>query len=152
MGMGMGTATGCTDNFKPYDSTASSSRSDGRSHCASPSPSQHTQHTQYTQHILQHPNRGSDQPAYARLTRTYSKDESDTPRTRGPPSVMSDLEDRAVWPASPSSVGGSGMGDRARPVRTDSPSLIRRRRGSDGSSASNSSYLGGTYSRCRLHQ
>ena len=146
------------DSVRPYSSTASSrSRSESRGHCTSPSPTQHTQHTQ---HALQNPNRGPDQPTYVRLARTYSKEESDIPPTRSTPSQMSDLDDRTVWAASPSSVGGSGlgdraaspsslggsgMGDRARPLRTDSPSLIRRRGGSDGSNVSYSSYLGGTY-------
>jgi hypothetical protein len=142
-GSGMRTGAGDQDSVKPYSSTVSSrSRSESRGHCTSPSPTQHTQHTQ---HALQHPNRGSDHPTNIRLARTYSKEESDIPPTRSTPSEVSDLDDRTVWAASPSSLGGSGMGDRARPLRTDSPSLIRRRGGSDGSNVSYSSYLAGTY-------
>ena len=162
MRVGIGMGTGYEDSSKPYSSTASSrsrnrssaeSRINGTTPSSSSSSMQHThaQHTQHIQHVFQQPLRGSEQPTHVRMTRTFSKEESDNPRICGPSSVMSDIDDRTVWAASPSPspslslVRRSGTGDRARPVRTDSPSLINRRRGSSDSYMSSNSYLDGTY-------
>lgn len=164
MRVGVGMGAGHQDSSKTYDSTASSrisnrNRGDSRSNGTSPSSSsssmQHP-HTQHTQHVFQQPSRGSE---HVRMTRTFSKEESDNPRIHGPSSVMSDIDDRTVWAASPSPSPspspslsfvrgpgtGTGAGDRARPTRTDSPSLINRRRGSSDSYMSSNSYLDGTY-------
>ena len=163
MRIGVGMGTGYQDSSKTYSSTASSlntsrgrgdSRSNGTSPSSSSSSMQHP-HTQHTQHVFQKPLRGSEQPTHVRMTRAFSKEESDNPRICGPPSVMSDIDDRTVWAASPSPSpslslvrgSGTGTGYRARPVRTDSPSLINRRRGSSDSYISSNSYLDGTYVR-----